>query len=88
MSVKQQLAAAIEALPESATLEEAIQRIYRALKLKQALEASRSDSADPGRRMVAALEALATRSALRDISDPVAWEREVRRDRPLPGRDP
>src|SRR5579872_6168724 len=35
MSIKQQLAAAIDTLTESATLEEAIERIYRAFKMKQ-----------------------------------------------------
>lgn len=40
MSVKQQLASAIDELPDSVTLEEAIQRIYRAFKLKQAAQAS------------------------------------------------
>lgn len=36
MSVKQKLHAAVEALPESLTIEEAVERLYRAFKLKQA----------------------------------------------------
>ncbi len=40
-----------------------------------------------GERMAAALEKLAASSATASIEDPVAWQREVRRDRPLPGRD-
>lgn len=35
---------------------------------------------------VAALEALAAAGGIASISDPVAWEREIRQDRPLPGR--
>ena len=35
----------------------------------------------------AALEALAESGAFSDIEDPVAWQREIRKDRPLPGRD-
>lgn len=35
MSVKQQLVETVQTLPESVTLEEAIERIYRAFKLKQ-----------------------------------------------------
>lgn len=45
-----------------------------------------STPAAPGRRMARALEQLAATAAT-DRADPVAWEREVRRDRPLPGRD-
>jgi len=40
-----------------------------------------------GPRMAAALEPLAASQALKDIVDPVAWERETRQDCPLPGRD-
>lgn len=40
-----------------------------------------------GQRMAAALEKLAN-SALAQIADPLAWERERREDRGLPGREP
>lgn len=41
------------------------------------------------KRMIAALEALAALpSRSFDGVDPVAWQREVRADRPLPGRNP
>ena len=40
-----------------------------------------------GQRMAAALERLAEIHALAEVSDPVAWEREARQDRPLPGRE-
>lgn len=36
MSAKKQLAAAVEALPDSLTLEEAVARLYRAFKRKRA----------------------------------------------------
>lgn len=42
---------------------------------------------EQGRRMAAALEKIAQSSALADIPDPEAWQREVRTDRPLPDRD-
>ena len=35
---------------------------------------------------VAALKRLRTRGTFREIIDPVAWQREIRKDRPLPGR--
>lgn len=40
-----------------------------------------------GQRMAAALEQLAEMHALPDIGDPLVWEREMRRDRELPGRE-
>ena len=40
------------------------------------------------RRQVAeALDQLAKMGGIKSISDPMAWQREVRRDRPLPGRE-
>jgi hypothetical protein len=35
----------------------------------------------------AAMERAAARGGIRAIPDPVAWQREEREDRPLPGRD-
>ena len=40
-----------------------------------------------GERMAAALEQLAAVNALADIADPVAWQQEMRQDRPLPDRE-
>lgn len=40
-----------------------------------------------GKRMAEALEKLAASDAFSEISDPVQWQREIRKDRPLPGRD-
>jgi hypothetical protein len=48
---------------------------------------SASRAAKTGERMAAALEKLADSQAVASIEDPGAWQREVRRDRPLPGRD-
>lgn len=39
------------------------------------------------KRMAEALEKLAASDAFSEISDPVEWQREIRKDRPLPGRD-
>ena len=48
---------------------------------------SSSRAPDAGERMADALEKLAASRAVADIEDPVEWQREIRRDRPLPGRD-
>ena len=42
---------------------------------------------DMQQRMAEALEKLAASDAFSEISDPVEWQREIRKDRPLPGRD-
>jgi hypothetical protein len=39
-----------------------------------------------GRRMAGALERLAKSGAFASIDDPSEWQREVRAERPLPGR--
>ena len=36
---------------------------------------------------VNALREIAIRGGIPSIKDPVAWQREIRKDRPLPGRD-
>jgi len=46
-----------------------------------------SDVVARGRRMVEILERLAAMNAFSEISDPSEWQREIRKDRPLPGRE-
>lgn len=40
-----------------------------------------------GKRMAEFLERLAASNAFKDIADPVEWQREMRKDRPLPDRE-
>ena len=40
-----------------------------------------------GRAMAAALAALAQRGTFAEVTDPVAWQRELRADRVLPDRE-
>ena len=42
---------------------------------------------DRGARMAAALERIASSGGVQSITDPVAWQREQRGERPMPGRD-
>jgi hypothetical protein len=53
------------------------------------LAESASSDSEPqsGQAMADALQEVADRGGLTDIPDPVAWQREVREDRPLSGRD-
>ncbi len=55
--------------------------------VEPALEETPEERADRGKRMADALERLAEMNAFKDITDPVAWQREIRKDRPLPGRE-
>ena len=41
-----------------------------------------------GQAMAEALAGLANISGLSEIADPVEWQRALRQDRPLPGREP
>lgn len=38
------------------------------------------------RKAIAALERIAAHGGVESIADPVNWQREIRKDRPLPGR--
>ncbi len=51
------------------------------------LDAIAPSKQQQGAAMVAALEQLAAQNSLADIADPVAWQKEQRQDRPLPGRE-
>lgn len=69
--------------PELATEEEAV--AVHVTILDQTMLKPRHST--QGQEMAAALERLATRNALANISDPVSWQRETRQDRGLPNRD-
>lgn len=51
------------------------------------LEERTESAGHRGRAMSRALEALATAGGISAIPDPTAWQRDLRQDRPLPGRE-
>lgn len=51
------------------------------------LDAPAGEQVQRGQRMASILAELAAAGGVSSISDPVAWQREIRKDRPLPGRD-
>jgi len=61
------------------------------LFLQQRREEVIRESSDDGekrrRRVAAAFDALRRSGAFADIADPVKWQRDIRKDRPLPGRE-
>jgi hypothetical protein len=57
------------------------------VRVTATLEAASDQDLPPSREAVlAALGRLRARGTFRQITDPVAWQREIRKDRPLPGR--
>lgn len=58
------------------------------VKVEARLEAAPEASERPTRETaLAALRQLRALGTFKAITDPVAWQREIRKDRPLPGRD-
>ncbi len=51
------------------------------------LEETPDERAARGKRMGELLQKLAETNPFAEITDPVAWQREIRKDRPLPGRE-
>ena len=49
-------------------------------------ESHPAEARSRGDEMTAILEKLAKSGAVSEITDPVAWQRDLRRDRSLPGR--
>ena len=43
-------------------------------------------TAGKGQRIKSALQKVATLNLFKDITDPKEWQRQLRKDRPLPGR--
>ena len=57
------------------------------LKVTATLEAAPGATPTLARTPLEALKELRKLGAFKTITDPVAWQRDERKDRPLPGRD-
>ena len=57
--------------------------------LQERVQAAHSVPADVerGKRIKAALQTLAGMGTFADITDPLEWQRQIRKDRTLPGRE-
>lgn len=78
----------VEALPHSdkfQLMQALLTQIAREEGLS--LQVPTTPKMNQGQRMAAILQRMADRNALSHIADPVAWQREIRKDRPLPGRE-
>lgn len=52
-----------------------------------ALQTPSCPKSEQGQRMAAILQRMADKNTLSHIDDPVAWQKDIRTDRPLPGRE-
>ncbi len=84
-TLQQQILQDLEALPEPMQAE----TLDFVQFLKTKLERNQQDAANQpnGAAIVLIMERMAARNALSSIKDPSAWQREIRQDRPLPGRE-
>lgn len=84
-SILQQIQHYAAALPLSSQAELLNYAIY----LEQKAQGKTSDISPQVRRdrLAAALEQAVALNPFAEIADPVAWQREQRHDRPLPGRN-
>ena len=78
----------IESLPHSDKFQ-LMQSLLTQLAWEEgvSLQVQTKPKTNQGQRMAAILQRMADRQALSHITDPVAWQREIREDRPLPGRE-
>ncbi len=58
------------------------------LRITAQVESAENESSGPSAAGWDALARIAARGGLAEIDDPVAWQREIRQDRPLNGRNP
>lgn len=79
----------VETLPPAMQQEVAHFVEFLKLKLAQPQPTEFASEQEPtGTKLARLMEEIATRgTAFRDIEDPAAWQREIRKDRPLPERD-
>lgn len=74
-------------LPEALRVE----LLHYALFLEQRIAAEGQTTETPPeerqRLLAESLDAASRLNPFREIPDPVAWQRQIRRDRPLPGRE-
>ena len=85
MTLLEQIEKQLSALPP----EKQIEALDFITFLQQQAQSVRTATAEQerGKRIKAALQTLAELGTFADITDPVEWQRQIRKDRPLPGRE-
>ena len=68
--------------------EEALDFVRSLTDKQRLLDLADPDREPNGTKLAKLMAEVAARgTAFRDIKDPAAWQREIRKDRPLPGRE-
>ncbi len=78
----------VETLPPA--MQQEVAHFVEFLKLKLAEPQSTevaSEQEPTGTKLARLMEEAASKNLFADIEDPAAWQREIRKDRPLPGRE-
>lgn len=84
-TLKEQIIDNLDSLPE--TMQAEILDFVEFLRAKTERVRPVVTSEPNGVAMVRIMERMAARRALSEIKDPSAWQREIRKDRPLHGRE-
>ena len=74
--------------PRAARLEHLIVGLLEFVEPEATHATAQADDEHRRQLALAALNRIASRGGIAGIEDPVAWQREQRADRPLPGREP
>jgi hypothetical protein len=77
----------LEELPEAMQSETLNFIQFLKNKLNRSKEAPLESCEPNGQAIAKIFERIAARQSLQHIKDPSSWQREARKDRPLPGRD-
>jgi hypothetical protein len=85
-AITQQILEDVENLPPQ--MQEEALDFVRFLKIKLAKTESALPEKKPnGTKLAQLMEEMSKKNLFSDIKDPSAWQREIRKDRPLPGRE-
>lgn len=84
-TLKEQIIDNLDSLPE--TMQAEILDFVEFLRAKAERNHSVISPEPNGVAMARIMERMAVRNALSEIKDPSAWQRDIRQDRPLPGRE-
>jgi hypothetical protein len=97
MSAKQKALDAIQSLPDDVAPQDVVKLLMQIYAIRRGLTSRNGEDLlepvtetplhEQGLRMAQALESLARAGGTATIADPALWQREIRMERPLPGRD-
>ena len=86
-TLKEQIIENLDSLPERMQAETLDFVEFLKAKVERSRPSAVVTSEPNGVPIVKILNKMAARRALSHIKDPSAWQRDIRKDRPLPGRD-